>query len=290
MGGSLSTTFELLPLLRCVSDGGELQRAGDSAVQCAGCGARFQIRDGILDLLAPSANAESAFERTVRNREANISRGHPDYRRHWADEIEASSTMRALGPLAGLTVLELGCGPGFYTRQLAAAGARVIAIDFSESALRVNSGNLPPGAQVAFVLADVSTAKLAPRSVDLALSTLYSNLPHSDLRHAANRLAHLALKDDGRYFVSAHHHHLRRRGKPKGDRYEGSSIFFQGFEVSDLREEIGATFPKVTARPICAWVPLLSRMSRARAALSRLAEKIPPLNRLGLILLAEARK
>jgi SAM-dependent methyltransferase len=282
--------FELLPLLRCVRDAGQLVQSTDREVKCSGCGATFAVRGDVLDLLVPSSEGESAFERGVRNQEARISRGHPAYRNSWDDDLESETTMRALGELKGLTVLELGCGPGFYTRRLAAAGARVIALDFSEEALKINAANLPAGAQVALVLADVSTAKVAPKSVDLAVSTLYSNLPTGELRRAANRLAHEALGDTGRYFVSAHHHHLRRFGKPKSGRYEGSAIFFQGFTAADLRGELEETFSRARTWPICVWVPWASRLIEARASLSRLAEMIPGLNKLGLILLAEARK
>lgn len=37
---------------------------------------------------------------------------------------------------AGRKVADFGCGPGLYTNRLAAAGARVIGIDFSERSIR----------------------------------------------------------------------------------------------------------------------------------------------------------
>ena len=38
---------------------------------------------------------------------------------------------RFLGPVDGLSVLDAGCGTGYLSRKLAAAGARVIAVDYS---------------------------------------------------------------------------------------------------------------------------------------------------------------
>ena len=45
---------------------------------------------------------------------------HSPIRRH----VEAWSFFRMLGPVDGLAVLDLACGEGFYTRQLARRGAR----------------------------------------------------------------------------------------------------------------------------------------------------------------------
>lgn len=45
---------------------------------------------------------------------------------------ETAAFLDVLGPVSGKDVLELGCGAGFYTRQLLAHGARhVWAVDFS---------------------------------------------------------------------------------------------------------------------------------------------------------------
>ena len=42
--------------------------------------------------------------------------------------VEVPSFMRLAGPVAGLRVLDLACGDGFYTRRLRAAGAQVLGI------------------------------------------------------------------------------------------------------------------------------------------------------------------
>ncbi len=58
-----------------------------------------------------------------------------------ADEL-ATSLERRHGPLAGRTVIDLGCGPGYYTAALRARGATVVAIDN-------DAGELPEGALLA---------------------------------------------------------------------------------------------------------------------------------------------
>lgn len=60
----------------------------------------------------------------------------------------------APGALAGVLVLEAGCGAGRFTRLLAEAGARVVAFDYSAAvdACRENNGGFP---NVAFFQADI---------------------------------------------------------------------------------------------------------------------------------------
>jgi 2-polyprenyl-3-methyl-5-hydroxy-6-metoxy-1,4-benzoquinol methylase len=52
-----------------------------------------------------------------------------DYHR-W--EIHGPGLLDACGDIDGLRVLDLGCGQGFFSRQLAQRGARVIGVDLSE--------------------------------------------------------------------------------------------------------------------------------------------------------------
>jgi 2-polyprenyl-3-methyl-5-hydroxy-6-metoxy-1,4-benzoquinol methylase len=51
-----------------------------------------------------------------------------DYSREF---VHGPALLRALGPVEGLSVLDVGCGQGRFTRTLAERGARVTAIDWS---------------------------------------------------------------------------------------------------------------------------------------------------------------
>src|SRR5437867_4572568 len=55
----------------------------------------------------------------------------------WARRVQMLS--RHLGP--GMNVLELGCGTGYFTRELARSGADVVAIDVSPDLLEVAKAN-----------------------------------------------------------------------------------------------------------------------------------------------------
>jgi SAM-dependent methyltransferase len=73
----------------------------------------------------------------------------------------AADLDRRYGPLAGQKVLDMGCGPGFYTRALRRAGAEVIPLDNSQQELELN-GDPPEGA----VLGDAMDLPLENSSLD----------------------------------------------------------------------------------------------------------------------------
>ncbi|UCG42018.1 MAG: methyltransferase domain-containing protein [candidate division WOR-3 bacterium] len=48
-------------------------------------------------------------------------------------EVHGPALLRACGDVRGLKVLDLGCGQGYFSRQLARVGAKVTGVDFSEN-------------------------------------------------------------------------------------------------------------------------------------------------------------
>ena len=52
------------------------------------------------------------------------------------------------GPVAGLRVLDAGCGPGLYAQELVAKGAHVVAVDQSPAMVELARDRLPPAAEV----------------------------------------------------------------------------------------------------------------------------------------------
>src|ERR1022692_4207381 len=65
------------------------------------------------------------------------------------------------GPLRESTIVDLGCGPGFYTEALRLLGADVIPVDKDPAELRLG-GEPPAGA----VVADATELPLPDGSVD----------------------------------------------------------------------------------------------------------------------------
>lgn len=75
----------------------------------------------------------------------------------WVQDVAASLPARLLGPLQGRPVLDLCAAPGGKTLQLAAAGARVTAVDIASSRLaRLRANLVRTGLEAELVEADVT--------------------------------------------------------------------------------------------------------------------------------------
>jgi SAM-dependent methyltransferase len=293
---------DALELIRCGRDGGRLnvispayaKQTVNGQVRCECCSKIYRIQEGILDMMGSDTpeDKDSRHEFALREGTHQLLRGTSGSRPSWRDVAEIECTMRRVGDPAGKTVLELGCGPGIYTRRLAAAKC-LLAIDFSLTVLRQNQTRLPVEVPVGLVRADVGRLFLAPEAFDLALTTLYSNLPTNTLRYACNQTVAAALRPGGRYIVSAHHQDQRRmlKGLPDSGYYSEGGIFFQCFTGQMLRTELHA-FEVEAIEPICVELPVISRLPSdyLRAYIAQRAAWVPVLSRFGSILLASARK
>jgi SAM-dependent methyltransferase len=90
-----------------------------------------------------------------------------------ADEL-VEGLERRHGIVAGLTLVDLGCGPGYCTAALRARGAEVIPIDNSEEEL----GDAPPEGAL---LADAAALPLADASADgVVCSNLLEHTPDAE--------------------------------------------------------------------------------------------------------------
>lgn len=80
-------------------------------------------------------------------------------------------TLRRLAPVDGLRVLELGCGEGRLTFQLARAAASVVAVDPDEERVVSARRSLPLelAGKVSFRVAGAAEVEAPGRRFDLAL-------------------------------------------------------------------------------------------------------------------------
>jgi SAM-dependent methyltransferase len=115
-----------------------------------------------------------------------------------------------LGDVRGLDVVDLGCGTGRHAIRLAAAGARVTAVDFSDGMVAKARGK-PGWERVHFVAHDLTQAlPFADRAFDRVLSCLV-------LDHVSDLVAFFAesrriCRPDGFVLVSVLHPALLLRG------------------------------------------------------------------------------
>jgi len=86
-------------------------------------------------------------------------------RRPWRTHIESYTLFDTLGDVQGLSVLDLACGEGFYSRRLAKAGAsEVVGVDISPAMInlaRSEQGRNPLG--IEYLVGDVGTLNLHRR-------------------------------------------------------------------------------------------------------------------------------
>jgi SAM-dependent methyltransferase len=292
----------LVELLRCPADGSELAVAAppdaaqivDGLLSCARCGATVPVVAGMVRLLAPeSLEGEEAHEMNLRDAQTRVLSSERE-RAYWAglySSRETRSTLAALAPGSGDTVVDLGCGTGRYTSLLAGACRRVLAVDFSLESLRWLLRENTPGPNVGLVHGDITRLRLAPRRFDRALAT--TPLDSRAQRLAMHGVAAGALADSGVYVFSTEHYDLRSRllGAPRAQRYRpGENLFFR-LERDEVEREAAAYFRDVRSRPINVSLPFSHRLPRPwRALLSAAAERVPGLRELGDLVLVRASR
>ena len=117
--------------------------------------------------------------------------------------LEEPHVRDALGEVRHLDVLDLGCGTGRHTSWLAAAGARVTAVDFSHGMLE-RARRKVAGTGVQIILHDLhEPLPLEDTSFDAVVSGLV--LEHIRDPRAFFMEAHRVLRTGGRAVVSAMH-------------------------------------------------------------------------------------
>jgi SAM-dependent methyltransferase len=287
-------------LLRCASDGARLEVRSDvaaseflwnGALRCVSCNRLHPVEEGIVRLLdAGQLDEESAHEHERRDRDYDSSFDLQKERSE-LELAEIRPTLEAAEPLQGAGVLELGAGAGRHTVLIAECGARILAVDFSLSALRRLARRVEESWQIGLVQADCTKLVLQPASFDLVVSTLISNLPTAAHRQAMLHLVADALRQTGKYVFTAHHYsfHSRLNREPKSGRYQAGGIYRYLFYRQELKAETRARFEEVDCRPIQVVLPFTWRFRLPILRTSRIAERVPLLNRFGWLLLVVAR-
>jgi malonyl-CoA O-methyltransferase len=124
--------------------------------------------------------------------------------------LEEQYVQEALGDVRGLAVLDLGCGTGRHALRLAAAGADVTALDFSEGMLE-EARQKPHGDAVRFIVHDLHQPLPLPEGAfDLVVSGLV--LEHIHNLDSLFMEVHRVLRPGGRAVISAMHPAMFLRG------------------------------------------------------------------------------
>lgn len=150
----------------------------------------------------PTQLAREAWETAARDWDRFVEEKQ-DYQR-W--ELHGRALVRAIGPVSGLRVLDLGCGQGWLTRQLARKGARVTGVDWSPTQIenaREYERKRPRGAD--YVCAD--TAAIGQHWPSATFDRVVSCMAFMDMPRVDRTLRAAArlLRPDGRLVFSVTH-------------------------------------------------------------------------------------
>jgi SAM-dependent methyltransferase len=123
----------------------------------------------------------------------------------WCPEGLREADAGLLGPVAGKTVVEIGCGAAAATRWLATQGAQVVGIDLSAGMLRqARLGSARSGVPVPLVQADALRLPVRDGCADIAC-TAFGAVPFVDDSAAVMREAYRILRPGGRWVFSVTH-------------------------------------------------------------------------------------
>jgi len=166
----------------------------------------------------------------------------------WSDHYDdpaSSALLSVLGPVEGLRVLDVACGHGRYTREIARRGGTVVGLDISraliERAVAIENKE-PLGAR--YVCDDLALSrKFDARSFDLVTC----GFGLSDVDDLDESLANIArvLAPGGRFAFSILHPafpgaaDVSGSWPPEGSYYQEQRWYADG-EASTLRQRVGA--------------------------------------------------
>lgn len=146
------------------------------------------------------AEARASWDRNATAWDAHQGMAGDAIRRYITD----SPVMSYINPVTGKNVLDLGCGNGYLAHTVAAAGAKVIAVDQSADMLRHARSRAPDDGMVHYVQTSLyDLSMLEPESFDLIVSNFVMQ-DVSDLDKAF-REARRVLRPEGRLVVVITH-------------------------------------------------------------------------------------
>lgn len=150
------------------------------------------------------------------------------------------AVLEVVGDVAGLRVLDAGCGPGYYAAALAEAGATVTAFDASPRMVELARERLGDAGDVRVADLEEPLTWLADDSVDLAVLALV--IHHVERRVQMLRELRRVLRPGGRLVVSTVHPTADwlRLGGSYADRGWVEEEWNDGWRVRFWRQPLGA--------------------------------------------------
>jgi ubiquinone/menaquinone biosynthesis C-methylase UbiE len=150
-------------------------------------------------------DAELARESWDRAADAYV-KGQDTGRDFYRHEFFGPAQVAVCGDVAGLRLLDVGCGAGYFAREMARRGARVTGVDISPRMIehaRRHEAEAPLGVEYLVANAAEVAARFAAESFDMATSCLaLQDMPAAEL---VLRAVRAVLRPGGRFVASITH-------------------------------------------------------------------------------------
>lgn len=171
------------------------------------------------------------------------------YEAGWSDDCDDPATVALLaliGDIRAARVLDVACGHGRVTRELARRGARVVGVDISQRLLKKAQDSGSESTQlIDYVDADIADDKIALRLG--TFDTVVCNFGLSDIDDLDGALRTIAavLRPGGSFVLSILHPCFPGAGEIAGAWPSGSTYRDEGWWLTDrarstLRRRVGA--------------------------------------------------
>ena len=188
----------LVSNLICPECRGPLERESQ-AYTCRPCGVSYPVIGGVLRMLPALTKAEQqvrgAFDfEHYRYRSAQYLRISPALIDAWLSDVQLPPDY-----FKGLTVLDGGCGSGRWTYAMAALGAKVVAVDFSDAAVEMTREVIREFGNVQVIQASLFQLPFRPEQFDFVVS--WGVLHHTKDTEAAFQMVAPLVRLGGELYV-----------------------------------------------------------------------------------------
>jgi SAM-dependent methyltransferase len=255
--------------LVCPNDRGRLRlRSGDAGAGravCQNCGHEYLLADGILSF-NPEVDSEGeighrdkkAMAEEHRKREGEAKSGK-------YDEVVGSPFLFACDVIPAIDLLhcdngeicvDLGCGTGRMTLELARRGIRVIGLDFSLESLRAcrTKAELEGITErLCLVHADICKLPFKSSSIEKATSIgVYSQLPSASYRKQAFGELARVISHNGQVVITVYNYSVFKMAArlPRDWQTTGSLAPFHNFTMREFHGELSPYLTVANARGV----------------------------------------
>lgn len=219
------------------------QSITEALLYCEKCGGIFEVVEGIPKLIPSHFNnsAEANDKKELKDKKTEMKsrdEGAAGYDRMTAlsllSLVEKPLTLK-MAALEGMQmVVELGCGTGRFTVDIAERAGEVIAVDLSLESLRLcreKSGDKT----VHHIQADINHLPFRDGVFDKAISCqVFEHIPSPKLRrHGLSEVSRI-LKDDGEFTVSVYRDFWFSKILGKKEGYHDGGIYYYRFNPEEF--------------------------------------------------------